>query len=66
MVKQTKLTDGRHLRIEIVGEVTKQEEALTEGTMNILAGTFERNDPAIIIYVATCFLGILRGGGLTK
>lgn len=51
-LRNTKTSNSRTVRLEVVGEVSERERHFLDGISHLVAGTMTRNDPAYINYVA--------------
>ena len=51
-LRNTKTSNSRTVRLEIIGEVSERERHFLDGISHFVAGTMTRNDPAYTNYVA--------------
>jgi hypothetical protein len=59
-LRNTKTSNSRTVRLEIVGEVCERERHFLDGISFFVAGTMTRNDPAYTNYVADKMIALVK------
>lgn len=59
-LRNTKTSNSRTVRLEVIGEVSGRERHFLDGIAHFVAGTMTRNDPAYTNYVADKMISLVK------